>query len=172
MRGDAVFGDLVHLAGADLQFDALLRRADDGGVDGPVVVLLRRRDVVLEAAGHGVPLAVDDAERAVAVVDIVDDDAEAEHIGQLLEGQRLRFHLAEDRPRLFLAAVDLRLDAVGGEQVLQRVGDLGQGLAVVFAEFGQPVGDGAVASGLMWRKASSSSSSRMSCMPMRPASGA
>ena len=35
--------------GADLQFDALLARADDRGVDRAVVVLLRRRDVVLEA---------------------------------------------------------------------------------------------------------------------------
>ena len=39
MGRDAVFGDLVHRDGADLQLDALLARADDG-VDRAVVVSL------------------------------------------------------------------------------------------------------------------------------------
>ena len=89
VRGDAVFGDRVHLPGADLQLDALVGRADDGGVDRAVVVLLRRRDVVLEAAGHHRPGRVDGAERAIAVLDRVDDDAEPENVGELLEGKRL-----------------------------------------------------------------------------------
>ena len=67
VRGDAVFGDLVHLLGADLQLDALLAGADHGGVDRAVVVLLGRRDVVLEAARHHRPGRVHDAERAVAL---------------------------------------------------------------------------------------------------------
>ena len=32
VRGDAIFGDLVHAHGADLQFDTLARRSNDGGV--------------------------------------------------------------------------------------------------------------------------------------------
>ena len=67
VRRDAVFGDLVHFLGADLQFDALLAGADHGGVDRAVVVLLGRRDVVLEAARHHRPGGVHDAERAVAL---------------------------------------------------------------------------------------------------------
>ena len=39
MRGDAVFGDLVHVVSADLQLDALAAGADHGGVDRAVVVL-------------------------------------------------------------------------------------------------------------------------------------
>ena len=66
--GDAVFGDPVHLLGADLQLDALAPDADDGGVDRAVVVVLGDRDVVLEAAGHDLPVGVDDPERAVAVL--------------------------------------------------------------------------------------------------------
>ena len=65
--GDAVLGDAVHLLGADLQLGALAAEADDGGVDRAVVVVLGDRDVVLEAAGHDLPVGVDDAERAVAV---------------------------------------------------------------------------------------------------------
>jgi hypothetical protein len=77
MRGDAVFGDLVHVVSADLQLDALAGGADHGGVDRAVVVLLRRRDVVLEAAGHRRPGRVGDADGGVTVGDGVDEDAES-----------------------------------------------------------------------------------------------
>ena len=66
MGRDAVFGDPVHLLGADLQFDALAARADHGGVQRAIVVLLGRRDVVLEPPRHARPGGVDDAEHRVA----------------------------------------------------------------------------------------------------------
>ena len=50
MRRDAEFGDLVHVAGADLHLDALPLGADDPGMQRAVIVRLRGRDVVLEAA--------------------------------------------------------------------------------------------------------------------------
>ena len=115
VRRDAVFGDLVHLLGADLQFDALLARADHGGVDRAVVVLLGRRDVVLEAARHHRPGGVHDAERAVALRHRLHDDAEAENVGQLLEADRLALHLAPDRIGPLAPAVDHRGDAGLGE---------------------------------------------------------
>jgi hypothetical protein len=112
VRGDAVFGDLVHLLGADLQLDALVAGTDHGGVDRAIVVLLRRRDVVLEAAGHHRPGGVHDAERAVAGSRRRSHDAEAEDVGQLLEADRLALHLGPDRKRLLAPAIDLRGDAV------------------------------------------------------------
>ena len=59
------------VAGADLQFDALLAGADDRGVERAIVVLLRRRDVVLEARRDHRPGRVHDAERVVALLDRV-----------------------------------------------------------------------------------------------------
>ena len=50
VRGDAEFGDLVHVAGADLHLDALPLGPDHAGVQRAVIVRLRGRDVVLEAA--------------------------------------------------------------------------------------------------------------------------
>ena len=97
--GDAVLGDAVHLLGADLQLGALAAEADDGRVDRAVVVVLGDRDVVLEAAGHDLPVGVDDAERAVAVGDRRHDDAEADHVGELLERDLLALDLGGDRPR-------------------------------------------------------------------------
>ncbi len=42
VRGDAVLGDFMHLVCADLQFDTLAARPNHRGVNGTIVVLLRR----------------------------------------------------------------------------------------------------------------------------------
>ncbi len=124
MRGDAVFGDLVHLLGADLQLDALLPGPDHGRVDRAVVVLLGRRDVVLEAARHHRPGGVDDAERLIAVGHRLHDHAEADDVGELLEADRLALHLAPDRIGPLAPAADLGGDAAVGELLGQLLLDL------------------------------------------------
>ena len=138
---NAVFVDVVHFPGADLQFDALLAGADHRGVDRAVVVLLRGRDEVLEAAGHHRPGLVNDSERAVAFLQRLDDDAETENVGKLLEAQRLRLHLAEHRPGLFLPAAHGGIDAFGlqlGGQFLDDAADMGP---VALCEVGQMLGN-------------------------------
>ena len=61
-------GDVVHVVGAHLQLDSLTTGADDGGVDRAIVVLLGRRDVILEPARHDGPFGVDHSNDAIAVV--------------------------------------------------------------------------------------------------------
>ena len=131
VRGDAVFGHLVHLVGANLQFDALAARPDDRRVDRAIVVLLRRRNIVLEAPGHARPGRVRDADRGIAVRDRVDDDAKAIDVGQLLEGDRSALHLAPDRIGLLLPALDLDLDAAPGELIGELGLDAGDDRAVL-----------------------------------------
>src|SRR6202011_5165579 len=94
----------------DLQFGALLAGADDGGMDRAIVVLLRRRDVILKAARHERPFGMNDADRAVAILDRGYDHAEAEDIGALLETHCLALHLSPDRIGPLLAALYLGLD--------------------------------------------------------------
>ena len=130
MRGDAVFRHLVHLVGADLQLDPLAARPDHGRVDRTIVVLLRRRDIVLEAPRHARPGRMSDADRRVAVSDRVDENAKAVNVGQLLEGDRAPLHLAPDRIGLLLAALDLDLDAAAGELVGELRRDAGDDRAV------------------------------------------
>ncbi len=71
---------------------------------------------------------MDDADDAVAILDAGDDDAEAENVGQLLEGDRFALHLAPHRIGLFLASLDLGVDAArgkfGGQLLLDRGDDL------------------------------------------------
>ena len=71
--GDAVFGDAMHLLGADLQLGALPAGTPTMVVWMElVVVVLGDRDVVLEAARHDLPVGVDDRRaRAIAFLDRV-----------------------------------------------------------------------------------------------------
>ena len=134
VRGDAEFRDLVHLLGADLQFDPLIAGADHGGVDRTIIVLFRRRDVVLEAARHHRPGGVHDAERPVAGFDVVQHHAESEDVGQLLEADRLAFHLGPDRKRPLAPAIDMRSHAVFLEIVGELAFDLADQVAVALRQ--------------------------------------
>ena len=148
MRGDAVFGDLVHLAGADLQLDALLAGADHRGMNGAVIVLLRRGDVILEPPGNDRPRGVDDTERLIAFDHAADDDAETENIGKLFEADGLALHLAPDRIGALAPAGYFGRDTTVGElsgELLLDLGDPG------FAAFGQrfePLGNHLVGVGV------------------------
>ncbi len=106
MRGDPVFGDFVHVLGADLHFDALLLWADDGSMDGLVSVRFRRADIVLKMAGNRVVFLVDEAEHMVAIRHRRRDDAKADNVRQLLERDAFALHFFPDGIGLFLAAVD------------------------------------------------------------------
>ena len=130
MGGDAEFSDRIHVVGADLQLDALMLRPDDRGVNRAVIVLLRRRDIVLEAPRHEGPGLMDDAERAVTIINAPHDNAEAEDIRQLLEGDALALHLPPDRIDALLAPLDLAGNLVGHEFRFQ----------VLLDELDQPAG--------------------------------
>ena len=128
----------MHALGADLQLDALVARADDGGVDRLVVVVLGGRNVVLEAAGNDAPRGVHDAERAVAVLLLGHDDAEAVNVGKLLERDLLVLHLAPDGIRLLLAAGDHGRDLVLGELAVSSRLDLVDEALVALAQGVEP----------------------------------
>ena len=87
MGSDAVFGDVVHLPRTDLQLDALAPRPNHRRMDGAIIVLLGGGDIIFEPTGHSRPFRMDDAKRPVAILDTINDDAKAEDIGQLLEGE-------------------------------------------------------------------------------------
>ena len=148
VRRDAVLGHVLHHLRPDLQLDALRAGADHGRVQGLVVVLLRVRDVVLEAPGDGRPGRVHDAERPVAIVGAVHDDPEAVDVGQLLEGDRLPLHLAPDRVRLLAAPGHDGLDLLRAELRHQAGRHLLDQLAVPVGQVLQALADGGVRLGV------------------------
>ena len=138
MGGDAIFGDVVHLPCAHLQLDALAPRPHHGGVDGAIIVLLGGRDIVLEPARHGRPFGMDHAQRPIAVLDLVHDNAKAEDVGQLLEGDGFVLHLAEHGIGRLLPALHLRDDAAFGQLLGQLAFDVADELAIVRLEIVEP----------------------------------
>ena len=66
VRGHTQLGLRVHLMGADLHFQGLALGTDHRGVQRPVVVTLRPRDVIVELAGDRRPQGVHRAQRGVA----------------------------------------------------------------------------------------------------------
>src|SRR4029079_313154 len=79
--GKAALGLCMHRPVANLDFDPHLRIMDYGGVQASIAVAFGGRDEVLEAAGDHRPSLMDEAERAVALVDTGDDDPEGHDVG-------------------------------------------------------------------------------------------
>ena len=74
MCGDALFGEAVHLLGADLHLKGLAA-VQHGGVQGLVEIGPGHGDVILETPGNGPPDVMHDAQGGIAVAFIVGDDA-------------------------------------------------------------------------------------------------
>ena len=103
---------------------------DDRRVQRLVEVELGHRDVVLEPALHRLPHRVDRAERGVAVLHRLDDDADADEVLDLVELLALHDHLLVDRPVVLRPAADVGVDVQLGEPGAQ----LGEhGLEVLLA---------------------------------------
>ena len=102
--GDAVVGHGLHLAGADLHLDGHAAGAEQGGMQALVAVCLGDGDIVLETPGHRLVEVMHHAEDAVAAVDILGENPEAEDVHDLVERLALIAHLAIDRQQVLLAS--------------------------------------------------------------------
>ena len=122
MRGKPALGLLVH---PRLRIWISIRILESWitEVCSAVAVALGGRDEILEAARDHRPALVDQPQRAIDVGDVVDDDAEGHHVGQLLEADVPLGHLLPDRIRMLLAAHDLGFEAVVGEIELKSEAD-------------------------------------------------
>jgi hypothetical protein len=76
-----------------------------------VEIALGMRDVVVEFAVDRLPQVMHDAQRGVAVLDLVDDDAQRAHVVDLLEVDVLAAHLVPDAVDVFRPTIHLGLDA-------------------------------------------------------------
>ena len=128
--GDALFGDAVHLFGPDLHFEGLALRSDHGGVERLVEVGPRDGDEVLDAAGNGPPLVVDHAQRGVAVLHRVGDDAQGHQVVDLVDGDLLPPQLLKHGVGPLHAAVDAGGNALAPELGFHGLADLVEELLV------------------------------------------
>ena len=103
--------DLVHRVGPDLDLERLAVERDDRRVQRLVEVVLGDGDVVVELARDRAPQRVHDAERRVAVADLVDEQADGVDVVDLAELRALALHLLPDAVDVLRAALQLGLDA-------------------------------------------------------------
>ena len=137
VRGDAVLGGAVHIAGSDLHLQWLALRPDDGGVQRLVHAEPRLGDVVLEPPGHRLPQRMHHAHSGIAVADLVAQDPHADQVVDVVEVAALDDHLLVDRPVVLGPALHHGVDL----RRVQRVGDLGAHLGQVRVARRCPVGD-------------------------------
>ena len=119
VRRDPDLADGVHRVGPDLDLERLAVERDHGRVEALVAVRLGNRDVVVELARDRLPEAVDDAQRRVAVPDLVHQQADRVDVVDLAEGRRLALHLLPDGEEVLRAAIQVALDPVPGELRLE-----------------------------------------------------
>ena len=109
--GHAVFRDLVHLPGPDLNLKGIAVVAHNGGVERLVAVGLGSADIVLEPAQYGLVNIVDNAQNVVAVAHVFHHYPEGEQVEDLVDGLVLVEHLPVDGIGVLHAAVYDVLDA-------------------------------------------------------------
>ena len=115
MRGHAVFGEAVHVLGADLDLHGSSLGADDHGMQGLIAVRLGIGDVIVEFLGDMQPGAVDLTQHRIAGRDILDDDADGMQVEELFERHILTLDFLVDAVKVFGAAEDSPGDAGGFE---------------------------------------------------------
>src|SRR5450755_804480 len=123
----------MHFLGADLHLERNAVRAKERRMQRLVAVDARYRDVVLEAARHGLEYAVYPADRAVTGIDVRDDDAQSVDIHYFIEKRALAPHLLVDAVEMLLAPLHARRALVPQKGGLQLPLDLLQKLLLVAA---------------------------------------
>ena len=108
VRRDALFRVAVHFLGANLHLERHAALADDRCVQRLIAVRPRHRDEILDAARHRRPRLVNDAERRVAVLHALGDDAQRHEVVDLIELDALALELLIDAVEALQPAVDLR----------------------------------------------------------------
>ena len=74
--GETTFGVFVHFMGSNLELNNAFVLSNNGGVERLITVLLRHGDIIFDAARHWHIEGMNDAERKIAVGDIIDDNTE------------------------------------------------------------------------------------------------
>ena len=137
VRGDPVFGQIVHLARPDLDLQRPALGPDDRRVQRLIHVRLRHRDEVLEPSGQRFPQRMDLAERAVAVLHRSYDHPHRGEVVDLVELPTLLGHLRVDRVEVLGPAGDLGIDP----ELVELLGQVLPGLVDVALALGPLLGD-------------------------------
>ena len=108
---NAVFCGAMHLLRPYLHFERHSIITEERRMQGSVLICFRHGDIVLEAARHGRPNRVYDAERCIAVVYGMDYNAYCDKVVYLVNGDVLLHDLFVYAVEVLWTAADLSLNA-------------------------------------------------------------
>jgi hypothetical protein len=117
-------------------------------MNGPVEIVFRGRDVVVEFPGNVRKTAVHQTEHGIAVFEASGHDAHRPKIEHLIERQLFAFHLSMDAYRCASAARTPRRHAGVSHHLLERTAQRGDVVLALGALLGERGGDAAVVVGL------------------------
>src|ERR1019366_2886987 len=133
VRRNAFLGHLVHFFGADLHLEGMALLGDDGGVQRFVIIIARDGDEVLDAPWYRPPLIVDDAQHGIAIGFRLRNDAQRQHVVDLVHRDALPLQLLPDAVKALDTGFHFGLD-FGLLQLLPDDGlHLGQERLALFA---------------------------------------
>ena len=112
VRRNPLLGHAVHLLGADLHLERLAVRSADGSVQRLVQVGTGNGDEILDAARHGPPGIVNDAQGGIAIFHAVGEDADSQQVVNLIDADLLPLQLLPDAEQALDAPVDARRDGM------------------------------------------------------------
>ena len=112
VRRDSAFGDIVHFLRADLNFDPLVFRTHDRGVNGTVAIGFRQGDEILEPLRHHAPGLMQNAKCAITILDRGYHSTKTKHVRKLFKIGFLVLQLPPNRIRPLGPPLHPGLDAV------------------------------------------------------------
>ena len=130
MRGDALFGQLVHLFRSNLHLEREPSRPDHTGMQRLVEVGAGNGDEVLDATRNRMPLVVDHTQGRIAVLHRIRNDANRQQVVHLIEPDLLPPQLQENRISSLDASLNAGWNVFTGEVGLNVAADFLQVLLV------------------------------------------
>src|SRR5690242_11312953 len=122
--GDAIFGVLVHLVRANLDFERLAFFEDHRRMQRLIEVILWCSDVIIELARDWTPCLMNYPQHLIAGVNIIDQNADGTNIVNLLERDAFALHLAPDAVDMLGTPADLRIDPMVRQKAAQLLKNL------------------------------------------------
>ncbi|RMQ54470.1 hypothetical protein ALQ01_05585 [Pseudomonas savastanoi pv. glycinea] len=141
MRTNAQLGLFMHGVGADLHFQHLAFRPDNGGVQRAIAVFLGVGDVIVELFGNMPPQGVHNAQRGIAIAHFRDQYTQRAHVIDLAECQAFALHFAPDGIDMFGSATDVSRHAGGLQFVVELGHDVADEALAVQPALVQQLGD-------------------------------
>ena len=114
MSCHAELGETVHVAGPDLDFDAITLGIEDNRVQGLIAVFFGISNVVVEFFRNILPIRMNYAQSRIAIRQIIDNHAHCEKIIKLLYTQLFALHFFPDTVNMLGTAVNLSIDVFFG----------------------------------------------------------